>query len=51
MDVRGSLESFAARLRAVASAVEPTPQIDELMPLDAAPQVILKLGEGANIGR
>ena len=34
--VRGAPESFAARLRAVASEVEPTLQIHELMPLDEA---------------
>jgi predicted permease len=33
--VTGSPESFAARLRTVASEVEPTLQIHELMPLDA----------------
>jgi putative ABC transport system permease protein len=34
INVRGTPESFAARLRAVASEVEPTLQIHELMPLD-----------------
>ncbi len=36
IDVRGTPESFAARLRAIASEVEPTLQIHELMPLDEA---------------
>lgn len=36
IDLRGTPESFAARLRAIASEVDPALQIHELMPLDEA---------------